>query len=401
MDITETILRPDAGGEEYVVLRNTVGHCWHFPRRSIRRYLSLFQPSSLVGTAVAVALPWLARSRRALRLVKADVSRETCDAGLCDVLRSAFGLREVRVAMFCGTPGRHRKPTLLVWGDGRIAGYCKATASAEVAELFRREAATLSLLRERGVEHVPGAVFCGPWPGRPGLWLFCQTTERAGRVGIPTIADAAPFVRDMTSRTLVTAPLADTDFGAALTALEGDLALLGNAGQEAVARRAIAVTRRELGDAPAPWAASHGDLTPWNAFTVCGRFFAFDFEYARRTMPPHIDIFHFLTQQLTYDASASATAIWREYQRLRITTLAFVTEPDRTFRRYLLAVMAFYLGRDHGVLNERLGQQFAIWTELLRQLETPQVEVKIGGGISIASFPGLKARALRLMRSCR
>lgn len=385
--------------ESFVLLENTVGQRWYFPCQGMRRYMSLFQPSSIAGSLAAKALPVAKGVPALLRVMHAERVQISVRADLLHEIAQAFGVDSVQCGVFAGTPGRHQKPTLIVLHHDEILGYTKVTDSSAVAEIFCREERTLRRLHEQGVADIPQVVCCRQSTSLPGAWLFCQTTERRHRVSIPrfTSPEVMAFVEQMLAATAVDVPLADSDFGAMLSRLETLASLTADKAMTDTIIDEIAAVRTAMAEGTHRFAAYHGDLTPWNSFIVDNHLFAFDFEYAQTTYTPYADFFHFFTQSMIYDYNADAAHIYSEYRKLTATTLRHVDRPALLYRCYILAIMEFYLQRDRGFLNDRIRQIFGIWCQLLKKIEDDQ-----RGGVnqilSIGLFQRLKARILFLIR---
>ena len=75
----------------------------------------------------------------------------------------------------------------------------------------------------------------------------------------------------------------------------------------------------------------------------------------------------FRSQDLLYNGYADSDKIYREYLNVK-NTLPEVRHLDYLYIAYLLVIVDFYLNRDKGILNERLGSCFAIWSELIKRL---------------------------------
>ncbi len=352
-------------GSRYVMLENTVGQRWFFPFKNMRAYMSLFQPSSQKGAIVAQSLPLLKYFPRLLHFVKAQMVLLDFDVRFINAIENALDKPNITCSIFCGSPGRHMKPTLLLLSEGSCVGYCKLSDDADVVELFKKEKSTLDSLNKLGVRHIPRIVYCAPWLDDAKLWLIVQTTERKNSVKVAKPADpkVMDFVRQMMKATKQKLRFEDTDYAQTLLNLESLLPLLCDKERERIVLENIYMVRDKLQTREHDYSAFHGDLTPWNSFIVEEHLYAFDFEYFKWSYPLFADYFHFFTQSQIYDNYATGEQIVSNYQRIKKGLL--IDEADFLYSCYILAIMEFYLNRDHGYLNERLKDIFGIWTYLL------------------------------------
>ena len=352
-------------GSRYVMLENTVGQRWFFPFKNMRAYMSLFQPSSQKGAIVAQSLPLLKYFPRLLHFAKAQMVLLDFDVRFINAIENALDKPNITCSIFCGSPGRHMKPTLLLLSEGSCVGYCKLSDDADVVELFKKEKSTLDSLNKLGVRHIPRIVYCAPWLDDAKLWLIVQTTERKNSVKVAKPADpkVMDFVRQMMKATKQKLRFEDTDYAQTLLNLESLLPLLCDKERERIVLENIYMVRDKLQTREHDYSAFHGDLTPWNSFIVEEHLYAFDFEYFKWSYPLFADYFHFFTQSQIYDNYATGEQIVSNYQRIKKGLL--IDEADFLYSCYILAIMEFYLNRDHGYLNERLKDIFGIWTYLL------------------------------------
>ena len=79
-----------------------------------------------------------------------------------------------------------------------------------------------------------------------------------------------------------------------------------------------------------------------------------------------MDYFHFFTQACIYDEYMESDGIFEEYLKNREWIQSKTGNTDFYYTCYLLNIMAFYLERDKGFLNERIESCFKIWIKLIR-----------------------------------
>ena len=369
--LSEQFWKESKTGDKYIRLANSVGQEWLFPIKHIRAYLSLFQPSSIAGKLVAILLPLFSKYPRLLQQLHAEYVYIECSAALQDLLNKTFRIEGVQYAIFCGSPGKHQKPTLLLSNGQAPLGYCKISNNPSVIEIFEKESKFLDYLNGLGMTGIPQVLYCNHIPGNDDIYCFIQTTKRPSRrVKIATIQSPAlhSFVQSMATKTLVHLRYEESDFYSIIENLKKLLPLLNNTNQETNIHTSIKTIENAFSGKVSSFCAYHGDLTPWNSFIVDGALFAFDFEYARYTCPLWADLFHFFTQDLIYNRYADSEYIYKTYIRLKGSVFRSITECDILYISYLLMIIEFYLNRDQGILNKRLGKCICIWSDLLDRI---------------------------------
>ena len=112
---------------------------------------------------------------------------------------------------------------------------------------------------------------------------------------------------------------------------------------------------------------SHGDFTPWNTYYINDELKMFDLEYASWSMPPFIDIFHYLSQSALLGQRYTAQCVMREYERKLDLIKKYVDDPKITFIYYLVWVVSFYIKRaDNNI--DRIENALNVWVEMLEYL---------------------------------
>ena len=115
------------GKEKYIELNNTVGQRWYIPFHNPEQFISLFQPSSLKGKLFAKAIQWIKYFPRMLCMSHAKIVTISFSKEFHDYIDDVFSIQHGELGIFCGSPGHHQKPTLLVCKGKRFLGYCKLT----------------------------------------------------------------------------------------------------------------------------------------------------------------------------------------------------------------------------------------------------------------------------------
>lgn len=362
------------GKERYIELNNTVGQRWYIPFHNHGDFMSLFQPSSVKGRLFAKALNFVKYFPKLLNIAYARIISLSISNDFQEFIDRVFCSRNCSFGIFCGSPGRHQKLTLLVSNGKDILGYCKLTDKEDIYHLFKEECKHLEYLHSKGIENVPTSLHCGKLDFC-NLYAFVQTTERRKRVKQANCLsrELIDFVQTVKEKTAQKISFDDSDFAQALLRLRKNLKFLKNSQLCDSITNGIKYieSKKNLFD---EFYASHGDLTAWNSFIVDDHLFAFDLEYFKQSYPLLCDYFHFFTQDLLYNGYADTTQIWDKYMNVKERFME-VYHLDLYYLAYLLVIVDFYLNRDKGLLNERLESCFTIWTELIEKLIEDDKEI--------------------------
>ena len=353
------------GGQSWIIY-NTVGQSWIFPQKHTKRFLSLFQPSSMKGKVVSKILPYL----RFMSFIASKINAREITISLHSSIEKAicksFGITNFEYGVFCGSPGRHQKITIMINHGKKCLGYCKVTDNPEVFSIFQKESADLLYLKSKGVRCIPEILFVNEIKDLPGVFLLVQTTKREGAIRTATINDSCvfDFVARMYDLTKNKMSYAESDFAQSVHTLDSHIHLF-NTEEQQVILNAIEKIERDLSES-SYYSAYHGDFTPWNCYIVDKELFVFDFEYFQKYTIPYLDYFHFFTQSCIYNKYMEADSIFEEYLNNRELIQSKIGYVDFYYTCYLLNVMAFYLERDKGFLNERIESCFKIWVKLIK-----------------------------------
>jgi hypothetical protein len=346
-------------------ISNAEGKTWMMPARNMRVAMELYQPSGRNGKLLKRWFPWLhtlVPVRKALRVetVWYDLSEEMREG-----LETVFGTKDLECAVFFGTPCVHQKMTIQLSKGKRILGYCKVTGHEEVSDLFRREKRTLDTLQWMGVTDIPRCLYCG-LSGEEGKMMFVQSTVKTlqskavrqwGKL-------QAEFVERMTQCTLRKLPFEETDYYRTLRELRGHLNWLPEGMDRTrtakLCDRLLAKWQGQMVE----FAACHGDFTPWNMLVEKGRLFVFDWEYARLTVPPRLDRYHFFTQTALFERH------WRVEDFTRYLQSAQGNWVDReAYTCYLVDIIARYVLRAKGRVEPNVVSALRLYESLLVWLE--------------------------------
>lgn len=356
-------------GDRYVELQNSVGQRWYIPLRNSSVHLSLFQPSSIQGKIIAYLFEIIKYFPFLLHIIHAKIVRLQFTKEFQKFVDDIFRVSHCIFGIFCGSPGYHQKPTLLISKSNHILGYCKLTDNECVKNLFYNESKSLTYLHSKDIKNVPASLFCGHLPFRQSIWAFVQTTRREKKVKLATYTNQKlyDFVKEVNTKTKVSIPFCESDFSKSLDKLEQHLFLVEDKNMQNKLENGIKAVNANQ-NLFKYFCAAHGDLTPWNSFIIKDVFFAFDLEYFKKSYTPWYDFFHFFTQEMLYNEYANAEQIYLNYKKIRSHFFKNQDNIDLFYLSYLLMIVEFYLNRDNGILNDRIKECMGTWTSLIKYI---------------------------------
>ena len=158
----------------------------------------------------------------------------------------------------------------------------------------------------------------------------------------------------------------DTDFAKSLKLLENNINLLPNPDAEII-KTAILSVRKYYGNKEVEFSVYHGDFTPWNMFLEKGELFVFDFEYAKRTYPPFMDWFHYITQIGIIEKQFNAEKLFQFYLKQQKTVSDSIENINNIYLQYLLSVFSLYISITDGKLSHN-DRSYICWIHIIKKL---------------------------------
>ena len=364
-------------GEYFLEVNNNVGQRWYFPYKNIKGYLSIFRPSSLAGKIIRSTLPLTKHLAPVHSFLKMKRVRLCMFKEIEEKISHALNHKEWGYAIFCGSPGKHQKATVLVRNKYKILGYCKISDNEEIIKIFKKEKDILDYLYNNNVDMIPKVLLCDKIDGKSDTWLYIQSTKEKQKICSPTIysKEIYDFIEDIGEKTELTLNYEDTEYSIAIDSLKNSHLTLFDKTSRNTLLRAINEVESKLKKGKNRYTFAHGDFTPWNCFVVDYKLFAFDFEYSQKTYPQYYDLLHFFTQSEIYDKSRNEEQIYEEYKEMKkriFNRYIPVEECDFYYKCYLLGIIEFYLKRDNGALNNRIEHCFRIWIGLIDRIDNEE-----------------------------
>lgn len=357
--------------DNYIKIQNCDGKVWILPQTNLEIAFLLYQPSSIRGRALKKCLPWEVKIPTLGQAVKRILKIQECvleiDSKIDKIIHCVFNQENLVYAYFSGTPTRHQKATIQVFTLDRIMGYCKVANSKEVNKLFVQEKKILDRLDKCGVTNVPKCLYCGEIDD--GTGIFIQDTRKSSNSKIVQELSNQHmfFLQELSKKTGRKCKYDLSDYYLMLRRFKKNIHILVEMGyDEDVFRKSIVCVEKVL-KGKSFFSVYHGDFTPWNTFEEDGHIFAFDFEYARETYPPYLDMFHFFTQSLIFRKGMTAKKIFHLFET------RVITESNRqlfqniycSYLQYLLHIVDFFIERDQGALKEDDLRCVGIWYQII------------------------------------
>ena len=351
------------GGEKFYRFGNADGKFWIMPARGMRTAMNLYQPSGSKGKMMKRLFPLLHRLTQVQRVIHAQVLHCQLKRELHEFLCKLFKVDDLEFSIFEGTPSVHQKITMQLSSGRRILGYCKLSDNEDVKLLFAKESTTLDWLAAKGVENIPGSLFCGTMDCCVHIFVQSTVKSDSSHVVHEWSKLHEEFIALLHERTKQRITFEESDYYKTLQALEEHLDWLPGYIDGKHIRQAIETVRNNYKGQEVEFSAYHGDFTPWNMFVERGRLFVFDFEYAAKSYPPGLDRYHFLTQTAIFEKKWSAKDV-----AMYMNAGYGEWIDKKSYIMYLLDVVSRFTSREGGKVEGNAAAPFALWGELLEYL---------------------------------
>ena len=343
------------------------------PVKNMGTALELYQPSSAKGVMLKKVLPVITQIPLVGMMFERLMNIVECEMIIPyeveKVIYDLFGKKELTLSYFSGTPSVHQKEIIQIASKKGILGYIKYSNAYEVKKIFEIEARLLDYLHQVGFEYCPKCLY---FSKANELGIFAQDTKKKRNSVSPHVLSKyhIQFLEELYDRTRIVINYKETDYYKDilnLTKLKNSLSYLKER-QDAIDRAIIMVVddiskRKEFG-------FYHGDFTPWNTCVVDNHLFAFDFEYAKKTYPAYIDVFHFFTQTLIWKKGYRSNSIIKEFEKMFIKGIYgyIFNDAKVAYLEYLLSVICQFATRDGMNLKPDDFQNMIIWIDIVDEL---------------------------------
>ena len=358
----------NSGSQLFYLIENADRKVWIIPDINCRLALQLYQPSSINGKLLKSCFPVIKRFAFVRDALGISVHKYGIQPFLFDFLCKLYKVKNVEIALFCGTPSVHQKITMQVTDGSKILGYCKISENEEVKALFQHKESILKTLYDEGITNIPQCLYNSVLQDKTHIFVQTSTKTKNSKVLHQLSAIHWNFLNHLHQKTKNSLPFEESNFYQALQLLKGNLTRCPSVDISGVT---LAITRAEefYKGKPVEFSFYHSDFTPWNMFVEKSELFVFDWEYAKRTFPPFLDAFHFFTQVCIFEQHKNAEAIMAAYRVGRNIFSKYFDNPDFSYQCYLLSIISFYLDRDNDFLSKETSDNIKIWTALLQLLQ--------------------------------
>lgn len=356
---------------DYIYVSNADGKVWILPTQNLKTGFNIYQPSSRKGILLKRYLPLVMKipivRSAAMKRLGIHYGELNVPQSVMNAIKNTFGGDDLTLSYFAGTPSIHQKETVQVSRYDQILGYVKFTKSKEIQKVFASEQEYLDWLDSKAVGNIPHCLYCGRVDDE--LYVFIQDTIKTNQaimeheLGKWHIA----FLDELKSKTEVVCAFGESDYRQTLDLLKAQLHVLKSYGIACKSfDRGLRIVETSL-EGVNHFSAYHGDFTPWNSFVENGRLYAFDFEYAKKTYPAYMDVFHYYTQSSIFEQKRTADEIYHGFRGLVSEGIlkGLFKEPEIAYLQYLYAVISFYVQRDGENLKGDNRRNMQIWLGLI------------------------------------
>jgi hypothetical protein len=338
------------GSTLFYSFSNRDGKRWMMPTKNMSTAMNLYQPSHWKGKLVKQCLPYLYWIGFLRKLLGAEKQCYKLTDSLNVSLSNLFKIQNFEFSIFCGTPSAHQKITIQISSGDKILGYCKVTDNEVVKNSFKHEQQLLEGLSRKQIKQIPECLFSGPLTR--SIEIFVQTTVKtnASKIIHQWSNSHWEFLTQLYNKTSIDCFFEETEFAQSLNILESYLSDLPKSDAD-VYKKAIFKVRQCFGTGLVRFSSYHADFTPWNMFYEKGELFVFDFEYSKKTYPPYLDFFHFITQTAIVDRNYSYFKIFELCKKAAEQRSFFEGNFSEIYLCYLLTIISFHFDINKNVLN--------------------------------------------------
>lgn len=391
-----TIEYKNKNSKKYLIITNNDGKKWVINKRCSKISLCLYQPSAIKGKLLKVLLPVLIKVpifNIIKKILRIDEKYITIRDEILQKIKEVFkcNSEEINLSYFLGTPSIHQKVTIQVSKGSEILGYCKISNNEEIFRIFKHEQIVLNKLNKTMVNNIPQCLYCDLIQFEDiKVYLFIQSTIKTitSNVEHKIKKKHFEFLNKLTEQTKVDISFNKSEYYIMIQKLKGNLKYLSDIycfndkvdndigiieGYEII-NKAIKRVEVLLSCNTQVFSAFHGDFTPWNMFFEKDELFVFDFEYAKITYPPKIDIFHYFTQVCIFKLNLNAEEIYNKFNNsvidecLKFGGWENAVEVKNSYCYYLLDIIGLYLERDNNNFNYEVKRNLKIWISLLKKM---------------------------------
>lgn len=362
----EEIINQFGSQLNYLRVENNDGKVWFVPFNNVKKGLELYQPSSTKGKILRRFLPYCKFFYSFLGSVGVQFVKLDISDSFSDIIRELFPHEKLFYSIFMGTPGVDNKPTIQIYTNYKILAYCKYSSSPRIINVFRKESEMLEYLNNKGVKNVPNPLCIKESNAK---CLYLQSTRKS--FGSSTLHNIEKLHFDVLSnlykKTGYICNYEDSDYYKMFKRFKSNLSKLPFEFDSDAIRKAISLVDKRLSGYQT-FSFYHGDFTPWNTYlNMEGKLELFDFEYARYTYPPMLDIFHFFTQVKLYESAQTVEEIFNDFTTFFKSSKCdgYFDDIYFSYLLYLIDIINLYIERDYVLFSEETVKLLRVRYELL------------------------------------
>ena len=303
----------------------------------------IYQPSAWKGKLLKRWFPLVSRLDW-FGIIKQALHIDVCDFPFDDevicYLKKQFECDEIWLSLFMGTPSMSQKITIQVASGRKILGYCKLAKSAEILKLFRKEQIILESLREKEITNVPTCLDVATLSN--GHHTFVQTTRKKRTSDVlHCLSDLhVDFLDTLVERTSVNIAYDHTEYAQLIEDLMAHTCSMNPEDIDVINKVYDCIVSHFR--SVKQFCVCHADFTPWNSYYENGTLEVFDFEYAMKTCPTYIDLFHFVGQTAWLEDHLDAANVYQRSKKSYRWLIGRTESPEMVYLAYLLFIFAFY-----------------------------------------------------------
>lgn len=346
--------------DTYYQIANSDGKIWIMPDMNMDIGMLLYQPSGWKGKILKKYFPYFCRFEIVRDVLHVRKCECPVDDKLACLLKQIFNSDKLGYSWFGGTPNKHQKITIQIFKGEQILGYCKLTSSIGIQKLFEYEQNYLNWLKSKGIEHIPSCLYCGEI--EYGKYIFIQSTEKSlySKVNHELGEKELHFLTDFENKTLCCIPYIDSEQYKSVERLKSYMHLFNTENRISMDVLIKKVEEYYSSKTTYTFAAYHSDFTPWNMIVENNRLFVFDFEYAKYSFMPYLDIFHYIFQTAMFEKKRNAVKIYQYILKVQKKYTEYFDDYFISLALYLIDVVGFYMERDCGEIDQQQKIRLAV-----------------------------------------
>lgn len=364
MDILDKLIIENDNGIKYYDIKNNKGKRWLIKSNDLKNGFDLYQPTALKGILLKQIFPYMHKIHSLKRILNIKEVKCSLNSDLEKFLDRNFR-HSYDISFFGGTPSVHQKAVLQISCKNKILAYCKISNSKAVEELFDKECDTLNYLSSKNVNNVPNVI---ARENMDNLYIFCQSNVKSKKS--KTIKELNNIhirsLRELYEKTKVEISFDKSDYYLMLHQLKNNKHLNDIEDKKLICK-VVEKIEEYLRENTVNFAFYHGDFTPWNISVEQNDLTLFDFEYAKRTYPYYLDLFHFFLQTQIFVKKNNNIRILSNFEKLKKKFRSLNIDFEVYFIMYLLEIINLYISRTDNETEEEK-QNYKIRIELLRKL---------------------------------